>query len=156
MRKIILTPWTIELLRLCQIVSLPPKLLNANRRDLSLISCQFVFPPLFKLGSNITEVLTTLIQEQKNLLFQIEKRQKELVSYFLYTVHCWCLTRGVNLKHLFSAAGLFQANVECLLSCQGFIVIRHYSSQTDEFWEGFQKIANYFARNLQKNSLNTS
>ena len=88
--------------------------------------------------SNITEVLTTLIQEQKDL-FQIEKRQKELVSYFLYTVHCWCLTRGVNLKHLFSAASLFQANVECLLSCQGFIVIRHYSSKTNEFWEMFQR-----------------
>ena len=76
MRKIILTPWTLELLRLCQIVSLPPKLLNANRRDLSLISCQFVFPPLFKLGSNITEVLTTLIQEQKTSYFRLRKGKK--------------------------------------------------------------------------------
>ena len=67
MRKIILTPWTLELLRLCQIVSLPPKVLNANRRDLSLIrAVNLYFHRPFKLGANITEVLTTLIQEQKN------------------------------------------------------------------------------------------
>ena len=40
MRKIILTPWTIEL-RLCQIVSLPPKGLKANRKVKSYISIVF-------------------------------------------------------------------------------------------------------------------
>ena len=56
MRKIILTSWTIEL-RLCQIVSLPPKGLKANRKVKSYISI------VFKIWSNITEVLTTSIQD---------------------------------------------------------------------------------------------
>ena len=56
MRKLALTWWTIEL-RLCQIVSLPQKGLKANRQVKSYISI------VFKVWSNITEVLTTSIQD---------------------------------------------------------------------------------------------